>query len=91
MSKEMRNVKERLYQKYGTYCEVCGKKFKKTELTGHHIVMRCKGGKITEGNILIACWHCHFDVINHLKYDSKEYWDLMRKSLEHRKLSSKKE
>lgn len=91
MSKEMRNIKERLYQKYGIYCEVCGKKFKKTELTGHHIIMKCKGGKITEDNILIACWHCHFDVINHIKYDSEEYWELMRKSLRHRKLPSKKE
>ena len=87
----MRNIKERLYQKYGTYCEVCGKKFEKTELTGHHIIMKCKGGKITEDNILIACWHCHFDVINHIKYDSEEYWELMCKSLRHRKLPSKKE
>lgn len=90
MSKEMHNVKERLYAKYGTFCEVCGKKFNKSKLTGHHIVMKCKGGEITEENILITCEHCHFDVINHIKYDSEEYWALMCRSLRHRKLLSKK-
>lgn len=85
MSKDMKTVKNALFLKYGCICEVCGEKFDKNELTGHHIIMRCKGGKITEQNILITCHHCHFDVINHMKYDSKEYWELMQKSLAHRK------
>ena len=85
MPKQMRAVKERLYSKHGCRCEVCKKEFKKDELTGHHIIMRCKGGKITEGNILIACKNCHFKVINKLEYDSEEYWDLMNDCLEHRK------
>lgn len=85
MSKEMKVVKENLYSKYGTRCEVCGKEFSRAELTGHHIVMRCKGGKITEKNILLACHHCHFVVINSIPYNSKEYWELMEKSLQHRK------
>ena len=84
MAKEMRAMKEYLYSKYGQRCEVCGKKFKKADLTGHHIIMKCKGGKITEDNILIACYNCHFGKINHIKYDSKEYWELMKKSLAHR-------
>lgn len=84
MSKEMHAVKDRLFMKYGKRCEVCGQKFKKNELTGHHIIMKCKGGKVTEDNILIACYHCHFIVINSIPYDSEEYWELMRKSLEHR-------
>lgn len=85
MSKEMKAVKETLFSKYGCKCEVCGKKFNKDKLTGHHIIMRCKGGEISEENILITCYNCHFGVINHMEYDSKEYWELMRKSLEHRK------
>ena len=85
MSKEMKAVKEYLYSKYGQCCEVCGKEFRKSELTGHHIIMRSKGGEISEDNILIACYNCHFGVINHIEYDSEEYWELMRKSLAHRK------
>lgn len=85
MSKEMYAMKEYLYSKYGQRCEVCGKEFSKAELTGHHIIMRSKGGQITENNILIACYNCHFGTINHMKYGSKEYWRLMHKSLEHRK------
>lgn len=85
MSKEMRVVKELLFDKYGCRCEVCGRKFNKDKLTGHHIIMRCKGGKVTEDNILIACYNCHFGIINHIEYDSNEYWELMNKSLEHRK------
>ena len=85
MSKEMKAVKEYLYSKYGTRCEICGKEFSRAELTGHHIIMRSKGGKITENNILIACCNCHFGKINHIPYDSEEYWALMHKALQHRK------
>lgn len=85
MSHEMKAAKEYLFDKYGCRCEVCGKEFKKTELTGHHIIMRSKGGEISETNILICCYNCHFGKINHTEYDSKEYWELMNKSLEHRK------
>ena len=84
MSKEMKVVKERLFAKHGMRCEVCGRILKRRELTGHHIIMKCRGGKITEDNILIACYDCHFGWINHIKYDSEEYWELMNKSLEHR-------
>ena len=80
----MTAVKEYLYSKYGQRCEVCGKEFRKSELTGHHIIMRCKGGKITVDNILIACHNCHFGKINHMTYDSEEYWELMERCLRHR-------
>lgn len=89
MSKEMHNVKKYLYQKYGGRCEVCGKKFEFQRLTGHHIIMKCKGGRITRKNILLACYYCHFDVINHIKYNSIEYWSLMWQSLEHREPEDK--
>ena len=85
MSKEMKAVKEYLYSKYGQRCEVCGKEFRKSELTGHHIIMRSKSGEISEDNILIACHNCHFGVINKIEYNSEEYWELMNKSLAHRK------
>ena len=85
MSKKMHTIKDKLYAKYGKYCEVCGKKFRKDKLTGHHIIMKSRGGEISEDNILIACEQCHFEVINKMEYDSEEYWELMRKSLEHRR------
>ena len=85
MSKEMKAMKEYLFYKYGQRCEVCGKEFRKSELTGHHIIMRSKGGEITEDNILIACYQCHFGRINHIEYNSEEYWKLMNESLKHRK------
>lgn len=85
MSREMKAMKNYLFDKYGLRCEVCGKEFSTAELTAHHIIMKCKGGKITEDNILIACCNCHFGRINHIEYDSDEYWELMNKSLEHRK------
>lgn len=85
MSKEMRAVKDYLIVEYGCRCEVCGREFERRELTGHHIIMKSKGGPITVDNILLACCNCHFGRINHMKYDSKEYWELMDKSLEHRK------
>ena len=84
MSREMHLVKEYLYSKYGCRCEVCKRWFKPCELTGHHIIMKCRGGNISKTNILIACYHCHFGLINNIVYNSKEYWDLMHKSLAHR-------
>ena len=85
MSKELRAIKEQLYMKYGMRCEVCGRQFSKSKLTGHHIIEKCRGGKITEDNILIACYHCHFVVINNMVWGSEEYWKLMNQSLEHQK------
>lgn len=85
MSKEMHIMKEYLFSKYGMRCEVCGKEFPRNQLTGHHVIERSHGGPITEDNILIACCNCHFGIINHIKYDSDEYGELMRKCLEHRK------
>lgn len=84
MSREMHSVKSYLFARYGCYCEVCGRKFKPNELTGHHIIMKCKGGKINRHNIMLACHHCHFVVINSIPYNTKEYWRLMWKSLAHR-------
>lgn len=88
MSKKMHVVKDKLFAKYGKRCEVCGKKFKKQELTGHHIILKSHGGEESEDNILIACYQCHFAIIHQIEYDSEEYWELMKKSLEHRQAES---
>ena len=84
MSSKMRTIKDKLFAKFGKRCEVCGEKFKKEKLSGHHIIMKSHGGQITEDNILIACYNCHFGVINKIEYDSDEYWELMEKCLRHR-------
>lgn len=83
--KKMREVKDCLFGKYGMRCEVCGKEFQRNKLTGHHIIEKSHGGDVSEDNILIACKNCHFEIINNIEYDSKEYWELMDKCLEHRK------
>ena len=85
MSKRMRNVKLELCRMYGCRCEVCKREFKFKNLTGHHIIEKSKGGKITLDNIMLACYDCHFKRINHIKYNSKEYHELMTESLAHRK------
>lgn len=84
MPKQMQIVKDKLYAKYGKRCEVCGEKFRKDKLTGHHIIQKSCGGEIKEENILIACYNCHFGIINKIEYGSEEYWELMKKCLEHR-------
>ena len=84
MSRQTKAVKEYLFDKYGYYCEVCKKRFKRSALTGHHIIMKSKGGEASIENILIACHYCHFVVINDLEYDSEEYWELMYRALKHR-------
>lgn len=84
MSKKMKAIKNKLFAKYGKRCEVCGEKFKREGLTGHHIIPKSRGGKLSEENILIACYQCHFAIIHNIEYDSEEYWNLMQKSLEHR-------
>ena len=84
MAKKMHAIKDKLFAKYGKRCEVCGEKFKREGLTGHHILPKSHGGEITEENILITCYQCHFATIHKLEYDGEEYRELMRKSLQHR-------
>lgn len=40
-------------------CQFCAKKFRTEELTMDHIVPRCKGGKVTWKNIVLACQSCN--------------------------------
>ena len=84
MAGEMRIVKDSLFAKYGLRCEVCKKEFSEEELTGHHIIMQCRGGPTTEKNVLLACVKCHFEVINKIEYGTEEYWELMNECLKHR-------
>ncbi len=87
MSREMWAMKQYLFQEYGQRCEVCRKEFDKDKLTGHHIIMKSKGGEISEDNILIVCYNCHFGRINHMQYNSNEYWKLMNECLRQRKVN----
>lgn len=84
VSKEMHNVKTYLYNKYGGRCEVCGQPFALRELTGHHVIMKCRGGKITIKNILLACYYCHFVTVNDMPYNTAEYWEAMNNFMRHR-------
>lgn len=72
-------VKNYLLSYYGNYCMLCGNHFKRDELTLHHIIewQYCHQTTIENGSIV--CKHCHFNVINKTKYNSKEYNQLMAK------------
>lgn len=78
-NRSTKKIKEILFEKYGTYCWLCQKYFDKKHLTGHHVIpfRECRCTEIN--NIFLVCECCHFSVINHITYPSKEYDDTMNK------------
>jgi len=77
--KNMKPIKDELYAEHGHVCWLCGKKFKKGKLTGHHAIPYRDCHCTTKDNVLIACQHCHFKIINNLPYPSREYDSVMQK------------
>lgn len=72
-----KGVKERLFSEYGKYCWCCGKKFKKNQLTLHHIHQFSETHTTTYEDSMILCYNCHFGHINFIPYGSREYWNEM--------------
>lgn len=42
-------------------CQICGNRFKESDLEVHHILPRVKGGSDSERNLITLCKRCHFN------------------------------
>lgn len=73
-------VKQYLLKTYGRYCWLCMEKFDTKELTIHHVIPFHISRTTTVKDSMILCEHCHFDVVNKVKYGTKEYDELMAKA-----------
>ena len=73
-------VKQYLLATYGKYCWLCMRKFDSKKLTIHHIVPFHISGTTNIKDSMILCEHCHFEVVNKVKYGTKEYDELMAKA-----------
>ena len=77
-----RHVKQRLFDDYGYVCWLCDKEKPREKLTLHHIHQFCYTHSTTYEDSMILCEGCHFGIVNKIKYNSKEYWELMNEILE---------
>lgn len=73
-------VKQQLLMTYGRYCWLCMKRFDTKRLTLHHVIPFHISKTTTFKDSMILCEHCHFEVVNKVKYGSKEYNELMAKA-----------
>jgi 5-methylcytosine-specific restriction endonuclease McrA len=74
---QQQRVKNILLGQFGNFCWLCRCKFKLHDLTLHHIIEHQYSHHTVEEESCILCTHCHFDVVNQVAYQSKEYNDLM--------------
>lgn len=75
-------IKQRLFDDYGYVCWLCDKEKTREKLTLHHIHQFCYTHTTTYDDSMILCCDCHFGIVNKIKYNSKEYWQLMNEILE---------
>jgi 5-methylcytosine-specific restriction endonuclease McrA len=59
-SAQKRRKKERLAQRFGTTCQICGLAFPLGELTLDHIHPRAEGGRDAQKNLRLACGPCNW-------------------------------
>lgn len=79
-------VKNLLLEKFGKICWLCLKEFKLHDLTLHHILEHQYTHHTVEEESCILCTRCHFEIVNKLVYQSKEYNDLMEQIEQYRKV-----
>ena len=53
------DIRERVYEKQGGICRVCGKHFELSEMEADHIKPWSKGGKTEEDNCQMLCMKCN--------------------------------
>ena len=75
-------IKQQLFDDYGYVCWLCDVEKPREKLTLHHIHQFCYTHSTTYEDSMILCCDCHFGIVNRIKYDSKEYWELMDAILE---------
>ena len=83
-------VKQQLFYEYGCVCWLCNEEKPKEKLTLHHIHQFCYTHLTTYEDSMILCWDCHFGIVNKIKYDSDEYWNLMNEILKKKGLPKAK-
>ena len=72
-------IKQYFFKRYGQRCWLCGQYFDKPDLTLHHVIPVSISHKTIAEESSIVCTHCHFDIINKISYNTREYWQLMDK------------
>ena len=73
-------VKQQLLTMYGKRCWLCLEKFDVKKLTLHHVIPFHISKTTTLKDSMILCEHCHFEVVNKVRYGSEEYNRLMAKA-----------
>jgi hypothetical protein len=51
-------------------CQYCGRRLKRCDLTLDHVVPRCRGGKTTWENVVLACVPCNHRKDNRLTWEA---------------------
>lgn len=57
--KSNKRKKEKLLEKLGNVCQICGKIFPDEKMALEHIVPKCKGGRSNKENLLVVCQSCN--------------------------------
>jgi 5-methylcytosine-specific restriction endonuclease McrA len=55
-----RNRKERLIERDGPYCKLCGTRRAPTDLNIDHITPKSEGGSNNISNLRLACYPCNY-------------------------------
>ena len=52
-------VREKVIERDGTRCLMCGKELPADQTTMHHVTPFSRGGETTAGNLVVLCSHCN--------------------------------
>lgn len=59
IKREVRLSRRNIFERDRNVCQYCGKTFTRAELTLDHVVPRCRGGRDTWENLVLACVPCN--------------------------------
>jgi 5-methylcytosine-specific restriction endonuclease McrA len=57
------SYREKILERDGYECQICGGEFRADRLEVHHIIPRAKRGKHYPANLVTLCWRCHVEEI----------------------------
>lgn len=72
----MLQVKKLMIERNKAICMLCGKNVGK-RITFHHIRPKSHGGDDSYENGSLLCEQCHFEVVNKVRYGTRQYNELM--------------